>query len=471
MRLGPGTVLGGKYKLVQALASGGMGCIWSARHATLNTQLAIKFILPTHAASDELRGRFELEAVASASISSAHVVHVSDYGVEDDTPYLVMDLLKGENLATRLKREKRLSLKATCKILIQVAKGLRRAHEAGIIHRDLKPANIFLAKDMDEEVVKILDFGIAKLASSNDIDRTLTGELVGSPLYMSPEQMLQSKDIDHRSDLWSLAVIVFRAITGVNPFAGDDSGFIMLSVLGDRIPVPSEIDPSLPPALDAFFLRAFERSPSKRYQSTREMADAFVEAALGEPPPASSWSVVGLCLGSNADATPIPQTAIPAPPSRTRFPDAPTKMDRPPTPDRAQPENTLRAAGSSTAPPRRRRAGGWISWRALGASALLSFGALWLFSQGSGSVVERWEQGVSTARKTGSSALRFLTEARDHIAADPTTHARQQNAALVSLTRPLDEPPSVPVQETVPASTRTPAPAPAFRPPVATLPH
>ena len=141
MKLVPGAVLCGKYKLVQALASGGMGCIWSARHATLGTPLAIKFILPTHASSSDIRGRFELEAVASAKISSAHVVQVHDYGIEDDTPYLVMELLEGENLGARLKREKRLSLEDTCNILIQVAKGLRRANAAGIIPPGMLAAN------------------------------------------------------------------------------------------------------------------------------------------------------------------------------------------------------------------------------------------------------------------------------------------------------------------------------------------
>jgi eukaryotic-like serine/threonine-protein kinase len=293
MQLTAHTLIGGKYRLVKPLASGGMGCIWAARHAKLDVHFAVKFIHPLHAASPAVRARFEREALASAKVGSAHVVQVHDYGVENDTPYLVMELLEGEDLGARLKREKRISLSAAGDILIQVAKGLLRAHEAGIVHRDLKPGNIFLARSDDGEITKILDFGIAKVRSSPVGESTLTGQLIGSPHYMSPEQIQESKSVDGRSDLWSLGVILFRAITGELPFSGDSSGVVMMKVLTDSIPVPSQVSPDLPPALDAFFRRALERSPSKRFQCAREMAEAFMDCAFPVKPPPQSWSFVG----------------------------------------------------------------------------------------------------------------------------------------------------------------------------------
>jgi serine/threonine protein kinase len=393
-----------------------MGCIWSARHETLGTLLAVKFINPINTSSSELRGRFAREAVASARISSAHVVQVYDYGVEDDTPYLVMELLEGEDLGVRLRREKRLSLEAACNLVIQVAKGLRRAHEAGIIHRDLKPANIFLARDMDEEVVKILDFGIAKLTWSPEV--TGMGQLVGSPLYMSPEQIQQLRSIDQRSDLWSLAVILFRAITGAAPFPGDTTPDVLINILGNSIPVPSQIDPSLPPELDAFFGRAFKREPSERFQSAREMADAFVEAALGEPVSASSWSIVGLYLSQRTSPTPLPPLCE----------------------ERSPKEKTTQI--DMSAPPGR-RAGGFKLWQVLGASALVGFGLGWHVLPTP--TATRLDQGVSTATMTGSSMLRSLLGARDQAVASATGQAwpRDAGAAQVSPARPLEKADSV----------------------------
>src|SRR5262249_10947102 len=153
--------------------------------------------------------RFAREARAAAGLHNRHIVDVRDYGVDRGTPYLVMELLRGEPLSTRLARGGQLSLQATSAILTPIPKALRVAQERGIIHRDLKPGNIFLAKDDDEEIVKVLDFGIAKtLGSGGGGDVTGTGEMIGSPYYMSPEQVRSLKDIDARSDIWSLGVLV-----------------------------------------------------------------------------------------------------------------------------------------------------------------------------------------------------------------------------------------------------------------------
>ncbi len=279
-----GSVFAGKYRLERALARGGMGSVWVARHVQLDVPLAIKFMDSgvRRASPGGAVGRFsEREAKAAAKLQSPHVVQVHDYGVEDGTPYIAMELLVGEDLGDRLKRERRLSLTATAAIVTQTAKALRRAHEQGIVHRDLKPGNIFLSKHQDDEVVKVLDFGIAKAILSAEGETTKTGTLVGSPHYMSPEQCRSGKNLDHRSDIWSLAVIVFKAITGQLPFPGDELGEVFMAICADPIPSPSQIAPDLGPEVDRFFVRGLARDMSKRYQSAPEFAEAFAAVERG----------------------------------------------------------------------------------------------------------------------------------------------------------------------------------------------
>lgn len=279
-----GCVIAGKYKLERPLAKGGMGSIWVARHLQLETTVAVKFIEPRLADLPEARGRFEREAKASAQLQGPHLVQIYDYGVEGGTPYMVMEHLEGEDLSTRLNREKQLPLRAVDQIVRQVARVLRRAQEAGIIHRDLKPGNIFLIRGADEEdVVKVLDFGVAKTPKAiSREEMTKSGTLIGSPRYMSPEQARGVKTIDHRSDLWALAVIAYRAVTGELPFQGSEIGDVIVKICSESVPAPSSLVPGLSPAVDRFFERAFERDPDRRFQSASNMARAFT-AAIGQP--------------------------------------------------------------------------------------------------------------------------------------------------------------------------------------------
>lgn len=292
-----GAVIAGKFRLERPLAKGGMGSVWVARHLQLDLNVALKFMSADVAKSASGRARFEREAKAAAHLQSPHIVSVLDYGVDGEIPYMAMELLKGEDLETRLRRDKRLPLPELLTLLTQAAKGLRRAHEAGIVHRDLKPRNMFLVHGPDDEdlLLKILDFGIAKEMNKALVDDvTKTGQVIGSPNYMSPEQIRAVKDIDYRTDLWSLGVIVFHAATGRLPFSGEAIGDIFAKILIDPLPVATSLCPDLPPSIDAFFERALARKPLNRFSSAREMTVAFAEVVSPAAPQRDSrWSQPG----------------------------------------------------------------------------------------------------------------------------------------------------------------------------------
>ncbi len=312
MLLAPGTVIASRYRLERPLASGGMGSVWVARHLSLQTEVAIKFIATETAASAAARSRFEREARSAAHLRHPNIVAVQDYGIEDDTPYLAMELLRGESLEDRIDAKGRLSLEALAPLVQQMSRGLRKAHEAGIVHRDLKPGNVFLARDDDDdvEVIKILDFGIAKETDMSLGEATKTSELMGSPHYMSPEQLRSSKKTDVRSDLWSVGVVLYRALTGKIPFPGDTLAEVMVQVFSARLPPATSIVQDLSPGVDAFFQRALARNPDDRFQTMRELADAFQAVASGHPLPpptiTSTQEATRASLASMATATPLP---------------------------------------------------------------------------------------------------------------------------------------------------------------------
>ena len=290
--LSNGVMIAGKYRLDRPLARGGMGSVWVARHLALDMPVAIKFMDASIASLDEALVRFEREAKLSARIRSPHVVEVLDYGTDLGRPYIAMELLVGEHFGERLRREGRLDLRDAATIIVQVAKALRRAHEAGVVHRDLKPANVFLSRVDDDEIAKLLDFGIAKSGWGDDGEVTKTGVVLGSPSYMSPEQVRGIKYIDHRSDLWSLGVLLYRALTGQMPFQGESNLDVALRIAGEPYPIATSLAPDLPFEVDDLFARALARDREDRFQSAREMAAAITSLCAGagraSDPPLSS---------------------------------------------------------------------------------------------------------------------------------------------------------------------------------------
>ncbi len=273
-----GVVIFDRFRLERLLGRGGMGSVWLARHLTLNVDCAVKFIEEDAGANPQARSRFEREAQAAARIKSPNVVGILDYGVFEGTPYIAMEYLEGEDLARRLERVGALGRAETYTVVEQVGRALTKAHAAGIVHRDLKPENIFVTQDEDGITVKVLDFGVAKHTSSPGIaPKTRSGVVLGTPFYMSPEQA-RGQELDARSDLWALGVIVYRCLTGRLPFSGDALGDLFAKIIYEDAPPPSTTADGLPAGLDAWWKRAAARAPEDRFQSARELTEALATA-------------------------------------------------------------------------------------------------------------------------------------------------------------------------------------------------
>jgi serine/threonine protein kinase len=313
-------------RLVSKLGAGGMGAVWIADHTALNTRVVVKFMLVGLDSSASARTRFKREAEAASQVKSPHVVQTFDYGVTTDgLPFIVMEHLEGRDLAAEIAARGALDPVTVIAIVTQVAKALTKAHAAGLLHRDIKPDNIFLCQSESEDdlFVKLLDFGIAKthaVEGEAELDaQTKTGQVIGTPFYMSPEQVTAQKVIDLRSDLWSLAVVAFEALTGQRPFDGPSFGALAVKIATTDAPKPSATNPALPASVDAWFAQACAREPSARFGSARELAEklrAAFEGVVSLPPIASgSMSDSGPRTGASgtrptAAAAPQASTAI-----------------------------------------------------------------------------------------------------------------------------------------------------------------
>ena len=282
-----GKTITGRYVLRGLLGHGGMGAVYEAEHIAIGKRVAIKFVDPEFATDEKVVARFAREARAMSAIESAHIVTVFDAGTEDGRPFLVMELLRGEDLGQRLRRTRLVELPAAMHIIAQVLKGLARAHAAGIVHRDLKPDNVFLVKhDTDPLFAKIVDFGISKIerprANTSPLALTGRGTVLGTPFYMSPEQAQASSDVDGRTDLYSVGAILFECLTGRPPHTGESYEQIILSICMREAPSVRTFDPAIPENVAAFITRALTRDRTQRFASAERMLAALHEVAPEE---------------------------------------------------------------------------------------------------------------------------------------------------------------------------------------------
>jgi serine/threonine-protein kinase len=277
----PGQPVTASIKLVRLLDNGSMGSVWVASHGGLGTEVAVKFMSPDYAKNQNLVTRFSREAHAAAHLRSPHVVQIFDHGVTPDgVPYIVMELLDGESLHKRLKREGPIDPATTALIIAQTCKALTRAHQLGIVHRDIKPANIFLTDADGELFVKLLDFGVAK-QEGRDFSMTRTNEKVGTPFYMSPEQLISAKHVDFRADLWSVGIVAYHAMVGQVPFKANTFGDLCLAVSRGVFTAASAARPELPGRLDAWFQRALAKKPADRFESAKQAAEELDRTVRG----------------------------------------------------------------------------------------------------------------------------------------------------------------------------------------------
>ncbi|MDB4938682.1 MAG: hypothetical protein JWP87_5654 [Labilithrix sp.] len=322
-----GDILASKYRVEKVLGVGGMGVVVAAEHIELSQKVALKFLLKQASSNDDLVSRFLREARASVRLKGAHVAKTLDVGrLEDGCPYIVMEFLDGHDLHAEIRGGVGLvAVEDAVSYVIQAAEGLAEAHALGIVHRDLKPGNLFLTRGVDgRPLVKVLDFGISKTMDpigGDGLSLTKTEMLLGSPLYMSPEQMRSSKHVDERSDLWALGAIAFELLTGRVPFEADTILELCFKVAQEKAPNPKDLRPELPDELCAAVMKCLEKDPADRFPNVGELARAFepfglprdrgtAERALdvlgtGKRPPMRS-------IAPNA-TTKVPATKAPAP--------------------------------------------------------------------------------------------------------------------------------------------------------------
>jgi len=277
----PGDVIAGKYTVDRVLGAGGMGVVVAATHRQLDQKVAVKLLLPQTLARAELVERFEREARAAAKLKSDHVARVIDIGALDTgAPYMVMEHLEGLDLGALVHQQGPIDPRAAAELVAQACEAIGEAHGAGIVHRDIKPPNLFLTRTVTGAArVKVLDFGISKLRGSSgvpeDAGSTKSTAIMGSPMYMSPEQMVSSKHVDERTDVWSLGVVLFELVTGRPPWRGATVFEVAGHVMSSAVPNPVELRPDLPEALAAVIMRCMSRDLAARYPNALELMAAL----------------------------------------------------------------------------------------------------------------------------------------------------------------------------------------------------
>ena len=343
-----GHVLEGKYRVIDLLARGGMGVVYTGIHETTGRKLAVKFIHPEASMNKRAVSRFENEARIAAMVRHRNIRTILDVGsTPDRVHYIVMEYLDGESLGELIKRERDLPVSEALAITNQILDSLKAVHAKKIVHRDLKPDNVFLASETGgTRIVKVLDFGLSRLSSAKETQPmriTRAGTVVGTPMYMAPEQARGQRSIDRRVDLFAVGVILYRLLTGRQPFEARTYNQYLLAVTTQVPEKPSKIRKDLPPALDEIVEKALAKEPDDRFQDALQFSDALTMLA------ASDQQEGGAPLDADVPGEPDPEL------------DAPTREVAAPTPPSPAPSDIGEAKTIAAAPPRvRRRERTWL---------------------------------------------------------------------------------------------------------------
>ena len=304
-----GDVVGGKYRVDRVLGEGGMGIVVAATHEHLGQRVALKFLLPAMAENVEIVQRFLREARAAVRIQSEHVARVLDVGTHEGSPYMVMEYLEGGDVARVLAERGELPVGEAVGYVLEACEAIAEAHALGIVHRDLKPANLFLAqRPTGKPMIKVLDFGISKApATGPEANLTHASALMGSPSYMSPEQLVSATSVDHRADIWGLGVVLYEMLTRLLPFSAESMPELVGTILQQTAEPISSVRPGVPVGLERVIDRCLEKEPSRRFANVAEFARALLPFA----PTRSEQSVERIehVLGLAPATTPISMSA------------------------------------------------------------------------------------------------------------------------------------------------------------------
>lgn len=442
----PGSLFAGKYRVEKILGQGGMGMVLAARHLGLDEPVAIKVLLPAMMQVSGMVERFTREARASAKIKNDHVVRVTDVdALPSGVPYMVMERLDGSDLSDLCKSLGPLPIADAVRYLLETCSAIGEAHTMGIVHRDLKPANLFLARRRDgTTAIKVLDFGISKaMHSLGEQTVTVAGTVLGSPSYMSPEQIAAARDLDGRTDIWSLGVILYQFVTGNVPFPAEGLTHLCALVLQTAPRRPSELRPDLPLGLEAVILRCLEKERSHRYSTAGELAAALLPFAGSIP----------IQLPMQLDSSLSIQATTPF--LRGSLPSLSDSAPRVPLPSMSE---TAQGASAVTLQRTRERSSAWIVGL-VGAIGLLGVGGVGVFWWR-----DRPQAIAAPSASPGTTATAEATTAAPGIAPPKASSAGGESApsAMVSAAAPPVPAPPKGVSTAAPRAATSVAPAKAF---------